>query len=113
MIRLSRILVAVAFAGLAQYAHAQQPRASESVDVIHLRGPIYMITAGGSNITASIGPDGVLLVDSGPANLSEKVLAAIREVQKQLAFAQSLVPPRTGGAETRSATQSVVYDTPK
>ena len=61
-------------------AQAQQPSDNE-VKVLHVRGPIYMIAAGGGNITASIGPDGVLLVDTGKADMAEKVKAAIQEIQ--------------------------------
>ena len=82
-------------------ASAQQNQTNPDVDVLHVRGPIYVISAGGSNITASIGIDGVLLVDTGPAELSEKVVAAIVDIQRSL---QPAVIPSAGGAETRSNT---------
>jgi hypothetical protein len=62
-------LVAVVCAGLAvieQSAYAQQSQNFNGVEVIHVRGPIFMFSTGGANVTASIGPDGVLLVDTGP-----------------------------------------------
>jgi glyoxylase-like metal-dependent hydrolase (beta-lactamase superfamily II) len=65
--------------------------------------------AGGTNITASIGPDGVLLVDTGPEKLGAEVRAAIREIQQRLAFSRT--PPPIGGAETRSATKAL-FDPP-
>src|SRR5262249_25005753 len=73
-------------------------------------------SAGGSNITASVGPDGVLLVDAGPAETADKVKAALVEVQKQVAMARALTATSPiGGAETRSATQTMLfnYNTPK
>ena len=41
--------------------------AQVEIDVVHVNGPIYMLVGAGGNVTASIGPDGVLLVDSGSA----------------------------------------------
>ena len=78
-----------------------QPGGSE-VDVLHVRGSIYMITGDGANVTASIGPDGVMLVDTGAGALSEAVLAEIRRVQRTLEVRRS---PPAGGAETRSEAQ--------
>src|SRR6059036_2812 len=60
--------------------YAQQNQNTE-VGVLHVRGPIYMLVGAGGNITVSAGPDGVLMVDSGVAQMSEKVLAAIRQLQ--------------------------------
>jgi glyoxylase-like metal-dependent hydrolase (beta-lactamase superfamily II) len=41
---------------------------------------IYMLTGAGANITVQVGKDGVLLVDTGIASMSEKVLAAVRSI---------------------------------
>jgi glyoxylase-like metal-dependent hydrolase (beta-lactamase superfamily II) len=43
-----------------------------------------MLSGAGGNITISIGPDGVLLVDSGLADMSDKVLAAINKLNQDL-----------------------------
>jgi glyoxylase-like metal-dependent hydrolase (beta-lactamase superfamily II) len=85
-------------------AQAQQT-SNNDVQVLHVRGPIYMIAAGGGNITASIGPDGVLLVDTGKAEMADKVKAAIQEIQKQLSVYQASFV--VAGADTRSAAQSL------
>jgi glyoxylase-like metal-dependent hydrolase (beta-lactamase superfamily II) len=121
--RLSRAwlitLTSIGLAGLpslAQCAYAQQGQNINGVEVMHIKGPIFMFSAGGSNITASIGPDGVLLVDTGPAEMADKLKAAIVEVQQQVAMARALTTaPPIGGAETRSATQAMLftYNTPK
>jgi len=47
-----------------------------------VRDNIYMIVGAGGNITVQTGKDGVLVVDSGLANMSDKVLAAIRSISK-------------------------------
>ena len=80
-----------------------QQTSNNDVQVVHVRGPINMIAAGGGNITASIGPDGVLLVDTGKAEMADKVKAAIQEIQKQISIYQA--PIVVGGADTRSAAQ--------
>jgi glyoxylase-like metal-dependent hydrolase (beta-lactamase superfamily II) len=55
---------------------AQSPRDGE-VHVLPVQGNVYMLVADGTNLTASVGPDGVLLVNTGSAGMSEKVLAAV------------------------------------
>jgi glyoxylase-like metal-dependent hydrolase (beta-lactamase superfamily II) len=45
-----------------------------------VQGNIYMLVADGVNITASIGPDGVMLVNTGSAAMSEKVLTTLNEL---------------------------------
>lgn len=48
----------------------------------HVAGNVYMVQrpGGGGNIGVQVGPDGVLLVDSLFAPLSDKLVAAVREV---------------------------------
>ncbi len=74
----------------AHSAHAQTARSSApptppahdySKDEVHLlkvQGNIYMLVGAGGNITLQVGDEGVLLVDTGLAPMSDKVLAAIR-----------------------------------
>ncbi len=50
------------------------------VHVWPVQGNIYMIVGAGGNITVQTGKDGVLLVDTGLANMSDKVLAAIKTI---------------------------------
>src|SRR6267142_5555977 len=52
------------------------------VRVLPVRGNIYVLMGAGANITMSVGLDGVLLVDSGSAAMSDQVLAAVRGVQQ-------------------------------
>jgi glyoxylase-like metal-dependent hydrolase (beta-lactamase superfamily II) len=68
---------------IAERADAQTPRpaaAYDKAESVHVAGNVYMIAGAGANIAASVGGDGVLLVDSGAEKASEKVLAAIREI---------------------------------
>ncbi len=69
-----------------------------------VRGNVWMLIGAGANITASVGPDGVLLVNAGLADGSERILAAIDELQTEL-NALGLLDRKDherGGAETRS-----------
>jgi cyclase len=54
------------------------------VEIVPVRGHIYMLANAGGNITVSVGPDGVLLVDSGLAAMTDQVLAAVRELQQRV-----------------------------
>ncbi|MBI4265971.1 MAG: MBL fold metallo-hydrolase [Acidobacteria bacterium] len=57
---------------------AQQP--AGDVQVFEIRPNVHQIAGAGANITAHIGPDGVVLVDSGSAERSAAVVAAIRRL---------------------------------
>ena len=81
---LTRLAAAVA-AGLLIFAvgGVAQPAAQRNADrpkleVLPVRGNIYMVVGAGSNIVLQAGPDGVLLVDAGSGERSEDVVAAVR-----------------------------------
>lgn len=102
-------IVAVAVLSLtAADALAQRrERASElssGLDWWPVRKNIWMLVGAGANLTASVGPDGVFLVNSGDARASDRVLAAIEELEAQLDSFGFLdgKQPEKGGAETRS-----------
>jgi len=62
----------------------QSPRDGE-VHLLPVQGNIYMLVADGTNITVSVGTDGVVLVNTGPRQMSDKVLAAVNELSKAVA----------------------------
>lgn len=62
----------------------ESPRDGE-VHVLPVQGNIYMLVADGSNMTVSIGPDGFMLVDAGPARMTDKVLATIQQLAATVA----------------------------
>ncbi len=61
----------------------QSPRDGE-VHVLPVQGNVYMLVADGTNITVSVGRSGVLVVDAGAKNMSDKVLAAITHLQARV-----------------------------
>lgn len=82
-------------------AWAQAPAAGASpIRILPLRGNVFVLQGAGGNITASVGRDGVLLVDAGPASTTDQVLAAIRQLQQRLDLRDQ---PLQFGAETRSS----------
>ena len=63
---------------------AQARRQDSEIRVLPLRGNLFMLVGGGANIVASIGRDGVLLVDTGSAAMSDKVLTTVRDLSRQV-----------------------------
>jgi len=101
-------VVAAVAAAIQAGAGAQQPAAT-AARVLPIRGYLHMIQAGGTNIVASVGRDGVLLVDTGLSQNAEPVLAAIRQLQRELDLREQ---PLSFGAETRSSVASRNVEAP-
>jgi len=63
-------------------AAAQTPTGKSQPDgdlhILPVQGNVYMLVGAGGNITVQVGSMGVLLVDSGLAQFSDKVIAAVR-----------------------------------
>jgi cyclase len=68
-----------AVAGPARPTAAQEPRAG-GLSVVQLRPNFYVIGGAGGNIVVQIGPEGVVLVDSGSTANADRVLAEIRRL---------------------------------
>jgi cyclase len=66
-------------------APAQQNQDFNSVDahILPVQGNVYMLVGAGGNVTVQVGNDGVLIVDTQYAPLSEKILSAIRTLSKR------------------------------
>ena len=73
------------------------------IQILPVRGNVYLLLGAGGNITVSVGRDGVLMVDAGRAQMTDQVLAAIRQLQSDLDLRDR---PRGSGAETRSSVAS-------
>jgi len=107
--RLTRLAAAVAAAvflcamvGLAQPA-VQQNNGRSGLQVLPVRGNIYMVVGAGSNIVLQVGPDGVLIVDSGSGERSDDVIAAVRTLTDRpirWIVDTHLHPDHTGGNST-------------
>jgi glyoxylase-like metal-dependent hydrolase (beta-lactamase superfamily II) len=58
---------------------AQEPR----VAVLPVQGNVYLLASREANVVAQVGEEGVLLVDAGPATLTNDILAAIRTLSNK------------------------------
>jgi len=63
-----------------QFVYSQQ---NQGLEIVPVQGNVSMLAGAGSNITVQIGKDGVLLVDSGTAKMTDKVIEAIRSLSKR------------------------------
>jgi glyoxylase-like metal-dependent hydrolase (beta-lactamase superfamily II) len=61
-------------------APPQQDFSKVEIHTLKVRDNLYMLVGSGGNITVQIGDDGILLVDTQYAPLSDKILAAIRKL---------------------------------
>ena len=70
------------------------------VETLKVQGNVYLITGAGGNIAVQVGDQGVLVVDTGVAGMSAKVLAAIRKLSEkpiQYIVNTHMHPDHTGG----------------
>src|SRR5215472_7773702 len=63
---------------------ASPPKADGEIHIQPVQGNIYMLVGDGANITVSVGPDGILLVDSGYAGMSGKLLSTVLQLATQV-----------------------------
>jgi hypothetical protein len=68
--------------------HRAQNASIGDLQVLHVQGNVYALFGAGPNITLSVGPQGILMVNTGPAGMEEKIL----EVVKRLGAAIDPVP---------------------
>ena len=86
----------------------EQPQhlAAGEVKAVHVQGNVHMIVGAGANIAVQAGEDGVLVVDTGNAGSSDKVLAAIKQIApgKEIRWVVNtgMSPDHTGGNESVS-----------
>ena len=52
----------------------------DDLDLVQLRPDFYMIAGAGGNIAVQIGPAGVILVDTGSTEMSDRTLAALKRL---------------------------------
>lgn len=72
---------------LAEGPRAQERQQGSEIDVVQVRPNVYMLAGAGANIVVHLGWMGAVVVDTGSAEMSDEVLAAIgRITDKQIRF---------------------------
>jgi glyoxylase-like metal-dependent hydrolase (beta-lactamase superfamily II) len=61
-------------------AVAQQDFSKVEIKATHVSGNVYMLQGSGGNIGASVGSDGILIVDDQFAPLADKIRAALKDI---------------------------------
>lgn len=97
--------------GAASVGFAQVNYDTVQVRATHLSKGVYMLTGVGGNIGLSIGNDGAFLVDDQYTQLSEKIIAAVRQLtDKPIRFVVNTHwhGDHTGGNENLANTGAVI-----
>ena len=83
-ISLTAVTALLVLAGLTPFGSAQQSLHGQTeVTVLPVQGSVHMIRGAGGNIAVQIGPDGLVLVDAGSADMAGQVLAALETLTPQ------------------------------
>jgi glyoxylase-like metal-dependent hydrolase (beta-lactamase superfamily II) len=76
-----RTLVATMAAGTLALSLSSGPTvAQDEIETLPVEGQVHLIAGGGGNVAALVGPEGIMLVDSGRADAVDGVLAAVRRL---------------------------------
>jgi cyclase len=59
-----------------------QKAKADGIELLRVQGNVSMLAGAGANITVQAGKDGIVLVDTGLATMSDKVVEAIRPLSK-------------------------------
>jgi cyclase len=89
--------------------------AQGAIGSYHVQGNVHMVYGAGANVAVQVGPDGILVVDTGAAASREAVLAAIREISDapiRWIVNTSASREHTGGNETVSQAGMTVNGNP-
>ena len=81
---LAPALIFIGLFAAAQVAYPQEQKSkSPELELLPVQGNISMLAGAGGNITVQVGKDGVLLVDTGVAAMTDKVVASIRTLSNR------------------------------
>src|SRR3989449_1077710 len=107
------VLNSLLWLGLATgLAHAQQ---NSEIHVLHVQGNVYMLVGAVGNIAVQVGNDGALLVDTGAAQMTDQVLATVKQLAKPITnrpirfiINTHFHPDHTGGNEKLRAAGATI-----
>src|SRR5689334_25163109 len=69
------VLLLAALVGPTPYVYSQETQGPE---LLHVQGNVSMLAGAGGNVAVQVGKDGILLVDSGAAPMTARVLQSLR-----------------------------------
>jgi glyoxylase-like metal-dependent hydrolase (beta-lactamase superfamily II) len=69
---------------------------TSQLQVLPVRGNVYVLVGAGANITLSIGKEGALLVDAGTASMADNVVATVRELTRAVTASPATARPCAG-----------------
>jgi glyoxylase-like metal-dependent hydrolase (beta-lactamase superfamily II) len=78
--------------------NAQATAAASDIRVLPIRGNTFLLIGAGANVVASVGKDGVLLVDSGTAQNADKLLATVRNLSRTVTASATPLQPCVGNS---------------
>ena len=81
-VRSALLCVASALLAAGVSGSAQNAANSPALELLHVQGNISMVAGAGGNIAVQVGKDGILLVDSGSAAMTDKVVESLRTLSK-------------------------------
>jgi cyclase len=97
----------LAVSALSGFAYAQQ---APEIHVLHVQGNVYMLVGAGGNVAVQVGNDGILMVDTGTAEMTDRLLATVKELAKPITkrplryiINTHVHPDHTGGNEKARA----------
>ncbi len=85
-LRTGCLVVALLLSGtaLVERPRAQaRPQAAGEIETLQVRPGVYMLSGAGANIVAHVGWMGVILVDTGTAEMADRVIAALQRITDQ------------------------------
>jgi cyclase len=91
-----------AFLGLSLGLWAQQKPPDNDIHILKVQGNVYMLVGPAGNSAVQVGPNGVMVVDSQTADVTDKLIAAIKTLSdKPIRYIvnTSFDADRTGGNE--------------
>ncbi len=76
--------------------------ATGDLQLVPVQGNVHLLVGAGTNITVQMGKEGVLLVDTGPAAMSDRIMAVIRQATRvpiRYLVSTTMDAEHTGGNE--------------
>ncbi len=65
----------------AENARSIQPSSASAIEILPVRGNIYLLSGAGGNVVVQMGSNGILFVDSGIAAKADELVAAVQKIE--------------------------------